>query len=415
MSTLLDKPVRQQSSAADRLRTTMAAVRVSMSWFGTRKSLTAEQKAEAAEPFNAEAKFLSAGKKLLDTTHPAFKAVTAVRGKVIAYWKSMSLPYPEAGIRLIRQQKIDEFASKMREFQEELAEAVQALDRRYHELKTVARQRLGSLYNSSDYPPSLDGLFEIGFDFPSVEPPDYLQQLNPELYQEECQRVQSRFDEAVRLAEEAFTAELAKLVSHLTERLNGQEDGRSKIFRDSAIENLTEFFTRFRQLNVRSNEQLDRLVADAQRVIRGVEPQSLRDNVDLRQHVATEMSRVQSVLDGLLVDRPRRRYPPPSTMMSTTMELIIKPGGAVRCIYGEAISLAALGSPAITRASHVEPDQQGRWWVDLSPVGGAVLGPFVNRSEALAAEHAWLDDSLAQSRGWPIVDRRFPSPSLETF
>jgi len=50
-----------------------------------------------------------------------------------------------------------------------------------------------------------------------VEPPDYLQQLNPELYQQECQRVQQRFDEAVRLAEEAFTAELAKLVSHLTE------------------------------------------------------------------------------------------------------------------------------------------------------------------------------------------------------
>jgi hypothetical protein len=59
-------------------------------------------------------------------------------------------------------------------------------------------------------------------------------------------------------------------------------------------------------LNVRSNAQLDNLVADAQRVIRGVEPQDLRDNQGLRQHVATEMSRVQSVLDGLLVDRPRR-------------------------------------------------------------------------------------------------------------
>jgi hypothetical protein len=47
-------------------------------------------------------------------------------------------------------------------------------------------------------------------------------------------------------------------------------------------------------------------VADAQRVIRGVEPQALRDNEGLRQHVATEMSRVQSALDGLLVDRPRR-------------------------------------------------------------------------------------------------------------
>jgi hypothetical protein len=284
----------------------MAAARLSLSWFGTRKTLTAEQKQEAAEPFGAEAKFLSAGEKLLDTSHPAYKAVTAVRGKVIAYWKSMSLPYPEPGIRLIRQDEIDEFAAKMREFQEELAEAVENLDRHYSELKATARQRLGSLFNAGDYPESLAGMFSVEFDFPSVEPPDYLQQLNPQLYEQECQRVQSRFDEAVRLAEEAFIAELAKIVSYLAERLSGQEDGKPKIFRDSVVENLTEFFQRFRQLNVRSNQQLDRLVADAQRVIRGVEPKDLRDNAGLRQHVATEMSRVQSVLDGLLVDRPRR-------------------------------------------------------------------------------------------------------------
>jgi hypothetical protein len=301
MSSVLDLP-----TPADRLRSSMAAVRVSISWFGTRKSLTVEQKAEAAEPFNAEAKFISAGKKLLDISHPAFKAVTAVRGKVQSYWKSMSLPYPEPGIRLIKQDRIEEFAAKMQEFQAELAEAVEALDRRYSELKAAARQKLGNLYNSSDYPASLVGLFDISFEFPSVEPPDYLQQLNPALYEEECHRVQSRFDEAVRLAEEAFTAELAKLLSHLTERLSGQEDGKPKTFKDSTVENLTDFFQRFRELNVRSSGQLDSLVADAQRVIRGVEPQALRDNAGLRQQVATEMSRVQSVLDGMLVDRPRR-------------------------------------------------------------------------------------------------------------
>ena len=276
------------------------------SWFGTRKTLTAEQRAEAAEPFGTDVRFLSAGKRLLDITHPAYKAVTAVRGKVIAYWKSMSLPYPEPGIRLIRQQKIDEFAAQMREFQEELVDAVATLDRHYSDMKATARQRLGSLFNAADYPESLRGMFSVEFDFPSVQPPDYLQGLNPQLYEEECRRVQSRFDEAVQLAEQAFTAELAKLVSHLTERLSGQDDGHRKVFRDSAIENLTTFFQRFRELNVRSNEQLDSLVADAQRVIRGVEPQALRDSQGLRQHVATEMSRVQSVLDGLLVDRPRR-------------------------------------------------------------------------------------------------------------
>jgi hypothetical protein len=307
MSTLLEDPAAQANAPpAQTLRTTMAAVRVSLSWFGTKKTLTPEQKSRAAETFGAEDRYISAAKRLLDTSHPAFKAVTAVKNRAVACWKSMSLPYPEGGVRLIRQDRIEEFDSRMREFQDELDEAVRKLDSHYAGLKARARERLGTLYNPADYPESLDGLFSIQHDFPAVEPPDYLRQLNPALYEQECQRVQERFNEAVRLAEEGFIAELAKLVSHLTERLSGTEDGKPKVFRDSAVGNLSEFFERFRELNVRSNEQLDRLVADAQRIVRGVEPQQLRDNQGQRQHVATELSRVQSVLDGLLVDRPRR-------------------------------------------------------------------------------------------------------------
>jgi hypothetical protein len=108
------------------------------------------------------------------------------------------------------------------------------------------------------------------------------------------------------LAEQAFTDELAKLISHLTERLSGQEDGKAKIFRDTAVENLTEYFERFRHLNVRSSEQLDELVAQAQRTIRGVRPQELRESANLRQHVATQLAAVEANLDGLMVDRPRR-------------------------------------------------------------------------------------------------------------
>ena len=308
MSTTLEDPtnVRTAESAAQRLRSTMAAVRVSLRWLGVRKTLSPEQKAQAADTFGAEQNYLSAGKKLIDTTHPAFKAVTAVKNRIGQLWKSMSLPYPEPGIRLIRQDRIEAFDAQMHQFREELQEAVETLDRQYYELKSAARRRLGSLYNPGDYPESLVGMFAVEWDYPSVEPPGYLEQLNPELYRQECERAQDRFSEAVRLAEEAFTSELARLVSHLSERLSGQSDGKPKVFRDSAVENLTEFFGRFRELNVRSSEELDRLVADCQRVVRGVEPQSLRDNQGLRQHVATELTRVQGLLDGLLVDRPRR-------------------------------------------------------------------------------------------------------------
>ena len=127
-----------------------------------------------------------------------------------------------------------------------------------------------------------------------------------ELYRQKSQRVAARFDEAEQLAEVAFIEEMSRLVSHLTERISGSDDGQPEVFRDSAVENLTEFFSRFRELNVHSSEQLDQLVEQSQRILRGVEPQALRDNTNVRQNVAVQLSAVQSVIDGLMVDRPRR-------------------------------------------------------------------------------------------------------------
>ena len=74
------------------------------------------------------------------------------------------------------------------------------------------------------------------------------------------------------------------------------------------------------------------------------------------------------------------------------MELIIESSGNLRCVYAEAIDLHSLGTPQITRASHVEPDSSGRWVADLTPVDGPHLGPFDKRTDALEAEVQWLRD-----------------------
>ncbi|MEQ8208273.1 MAG: hypothetical protein RH917_00455 [Lacipirellulaceae bacterium] len=73
------------------------------------------------------------------------------------------------------------------------------------------------------------------------------------------------------------------------------------------------------------------------------------------------------------------------------MQLIIDPRGGCRCLYTDKFALRELGSMRIERASHVEPDEQGDWLVDLGPVEGPRLGPFPLRREALAAEVAWLE------------------------
>jgi hypothetical protein len=93
------------------------------------------------------------------------------------------------------------------------------------------------------------------------------------------------------------------------------------------------------------------------------------------------------------------------------MQLVISRDGAVRCVYDEAIRLREFGPPVIERASHVEPDAEGRWWADLAPVAGPRLGPFATRSPALAAECDWLNEhwlcgQMAVGR-WQMADGRW--------
>ena len=73
------------------------------------------------------------------------------------------------------------------------------------------------------------------------------------------------------------------------------------------------------------------------------------------------------------------------------MDLFIAPNGTALAIYDEAIDLHTLGTTTITRASHVEPNASGQWFADM--VDGPQLGPFTRRSEALAAEVAWLTEN----------------------
>jgi hypothetical protein len=81
------------------------------------------------------------------------------------------------------------------------------------------------------------------------------------------------------------------------------------------------------------------------------------------------------------------------------MNILILPDGNARCIYGESMSLSQLGKISIRRGSHVEPDEDGQWYADLSPVNGPKLGPFETRTEALAAEVRWLTENWLNEKG----------------
>jgi hypothetical protein len=312
MSTVEMSDTENQSVAqtANELRQTMGAVKLSFSWLGTQRKLSDAQTKQAADTFDAATDLVTASKRLIDTKHPAYRAATAIKSQAQAFWRGITLPYPQEGTRLIKQDDIARFEETMSGYKEQLAAAVSNLQLEYETIKNAAREKLGSLYNANDYPATLEGVFDISWEYPPVEPPRYLVALNPGVYQAEQGRVQQRFETAVAMAENAFAETLQELVSHLIERLTDEPDGTKKTFRASAVENFKEFYDNFRRMNVRSNEQLERLIENANSLVAGVDPKELRKNEQLQTQLRTQMGDLKNSLDNLITNAPRRRVMP---------------------------------------------------------------------------------------------------------
>ena len=143
MSTLTvsDVPLGAEG-AAQRLRRTAAAARVMLHWWGTHRALTAPQREEIGVATSADARLLTAGKRLVDTRHQAFRRLSSGRTRITGYWRGVSLPYAEPGVRLLRQADVPAFAHAMEGFRDELREAAEQLSAAYEEVKADARRRL---------------------------------------------------------------------------------------------------------------------------------------------------------------------------------------------------------------------------------------------------------------------------------
>ena len=298
-----------EDTASD-LRQTMGAVKLAFSWLGTRRTLSDAQTKQAADTFHAATDLVTASKRLIDTKNTTYRVLTTLKSQAAAYWRAVTLPYPQDGVRLIKQADIGAFENRMREYKDQLAAAAANLQLEYETLKSAAREKLGDLYNPTDYPASLEGVFDLRWEYPPVEPPNYLMTFNPELYQQEQQRVQHRFEAAVVMAENAFAEQLQDMISHLVERLTDEPDGTKKTFKVSAIENFKEFYENFQDMNVRSNAQLERLIRQANQLVSGIDVKDLRNNTNLRQNLTQQMGEVKTALNNLITNAPRRRVLP---------------------------------------------------------------------------------------------------------
>lgn len=283
--------------------------RIRFHWWGTRKALTESQRDVAAGVFEADGDAISSGKQLINIRSNVYRALTKTKSQCRSFWKGCSLPFPEDGIRMIRTDRVEDFVFELELYKAQLESRVEELKAAWPQVLENAKARLGQLWNEADYPSvaQLGGLFKIEWDFPSVKPDEQLQMIDPALYEKERQKMVARFETAASMAEDMFMVELSKLVDHLVERLQPDEEGNQKTIRSSSVENLNAFFGTFEQLNLGGNSKLEGLVEKAKQAIVGVDVKELRKEGELKQNLSAKLAAVSSELDGMLVNKPRRK------------------------------------------------------------------------------------------------------------
>lgn len=364
-------PAERVRDFAKKLRDETVAVRLKLTAFGRRRAISAEQAAEAAGVFSANPEWFRGSKRLLNDKCDQFRAVVNVLRLAREFWVCSSTPYPDAGIRLMKREKLQAFRDQIETFRGGLEQATKDLEAVYQELLAGAKEELKDLFDAENYPTTLMGCWSISVEYPSVDPPAYLKQISPELYEQQAALIEAKFASAIAAAEQSFAAEFAKVVNGLIERLTPADvllwtyDGpepltmsvddprqtlatatdveqRGKIVKwrigrktiskkhdspeaadewlrsvgcqrtgsmlerrkmtTASVDNLNEFFERFKQMSVGSNGELNALIGRAQEAIAGQTSDGLRIAPDeLRQNIQATMAEIASRLEGMVV------------------------------------------------------------------------------------------------------------------
>lgn len=317
------KPAKEAPAAAtpqltpgERLQFECRAVKLSFSEMGRQKTLSEEHKAEIATSLGATQSSLALSKRLFDSQEPTIKAVNAAKSAIHGYWLGMTLPYTEAGTRLIKEDGIDRFSSHVDELIVGFRDAVDKLDAALAGIIERERTRLGRAFNSADYPATVKNLFNVEISYPNTSPPEYLRKLKPDLYDRELQRIRAQFDQAALLAETDMLNEFQGVVEQLVASLQNVTSGKQKTFRSSTVDGLFRVFDTFQNklapFKIGTEGRLQELIEQAKQAVGGspidLLPDNLRRSAQFRDQVANAMQQVSQELTKCIDEKtaPRR-------------------------------------------------------------------------------------------------------------
>lgn len=225
------------------------------------------------------------------------------------YIKKRELPSPFAqGTHLVPVDLVQEINKKIQEA--ETAYGVQAdlFVEEYPTLRDKAAKDLEDQFDDKNY---FDNMIRLRnrfylerrwFDF-SPSSPD---KVGPAIATAEAANRANEAADLYNKVKAALRVALRDLIGHLAERLTPGADGKKKQFAPTTITNITEWLDIFSKRNVCKDESLADLAGKAEKILKGVTVDSLKEDADIAATVRAQMDEINTALTGLVEEMDDR-------------------------------------------------------------------------------------------------------------
>jgi hypothetical protein len=256
---------------------------------------------------DAEANSVTVSKELLECNEMA--AITTLDGSIRRWIYARSLPSGvlKEGVYRLPLTLVDEVEVGLKDFGQQRLGLIDAFISVYPAKVEDARIRLRALYDATDYPPAeqIRESFDLQWRYLSLDVP---QTISNVLIKQEREKAMQDLTAEVDEIRLALRSSFAELVTHASSALVTAPDGKPKIFRDSLITNMNQFFSYFDARNLTNDKELADLVEKAREAIHGVSPEDLRTDLNVRQFVQKTMIDVKDAIDANVMLKPSRRF-----------------------------------------------------------------------------------------------------------
>ncbi len=225
---------------------------------------------------------------------PIQKAMSAAK----TYHNKYTLPYFDKGARLLPTESYFEYCKQMSVLQNDIEIAVNDFIAEYDRHVLHAKERLGGLFNWSDYPDvsQIKKRFSIDITMFPIPDTSALAQLafSNEDEQELKIQVQNSLQKQSDKAMKDLWGRLHTAVSNMASKLKNEES----IFRDSLVNNVLDIVDMLPALNVTGDEDLNQMRREVEKELCGIDAGTLREDMEVRADTADTAAKIAEAMSN---------------------------------------------------------------------------------------------------------------------